>query len=473
MAAIPIAEIPNAPRTGDPVLTGGGGTRADISDTTRSLLRPTMGTEAVTAHSRALQSVAQGVADLGEAAPKVAAALDHWQNARTDGQDVINSNQRDLIRQDFLAKTSAELSTLPTGQQATYFRQQLPALREALDAAPISTRRADAESQKQTLWEKQNYAAVYTRSMNQTIEQGVQIGLKNYYNKLSSGDVGDAHQGLAEMRSTLLLTEEQYQDEITKGDTFVRRQQSEKYLESNPSGLLTDTDSFLKTGKPVPGFGWSREEARSYHQRAQASIVQREVQTSYTAHQAILKGDITDESTLRRTTGRDLPEARLTSLARLIHDDPAYDAPSLTQLRTSVRAFSPTSDRDQSRYSDLLTRIESTVPKTLQPAFVEELHRAWQTRDKPDANTHLRTQQATLFQQVDTLAGKGFIGDDDPALTAQKSDALKADLERFVTENPRVPSAQYKAYLRDRLRDDGLDQRAAQLLRSHSISFTR
>ncbi len=389
--------------------------------------------------------------------------LDHWVHARTDARDVINANRHDDMREDFYGKIGEQLTELPADQRPAYFQKQLPVLRDALATVPISSRRAEAESQKQVQWERQNYATIYTQSTRQTIEEGAQLGVANYYKKLSSGDIEGAHRGLAEMKSTFLLSDAQYQAETEKGNAFLLRKDSEQYIAENPRGMVRDIDESLKTGQPVPGFPWSKDEARSYLRRAQAAVVRREVETGYSAHQAIVKGEITDEPSLRQRVGPDLPEGRLASLTRLIHDDPAYEPAALTQLRTDVRSFQPGSDRDQSTYAALQQRIESTVPKAMQPALADELHQAWQARGQHDAVSAVRQQQAGYFRQIDSLARKGLIGETDHAITAQNSEAMKADIERFMKAKPDATSREIKGRISDLAVDQGLLKKGASL----------
>lgn len=399
--------------------------------------------------------------------------LDDWAHASTDARDVINATRHDDMRADFNARMGEQLAEVPVDQRPAYFQKQLPVLRDALATVPISTRRAEVETQKQAQWERQNYEAVFTQSRKQVFEDGARLGVASYYRKLSSGDIEGAHRGLTELKSVLLLSEQQYQEHIAKGDALLLRRHSEEYLATNPHGMVEDIDESLKTGRPVPGFRWTGDEARSYLGRAQAAVVERTVQTGYSAHQAIVKGEITDEASLRQRAGRDLSEGRIVSLARLIHDDPAYEPSTLTQLRTAVRSFSPASDRDESTYAALQQRIESTVPKAMQPAFADELHKAWQTRGQHDATSATRQQQAGYFRQIDSLTHKGLIGDADHPATAQNAEAMKADIERFMKANPNAPSREVKERLRNLAQDNGLARRAANILRDRSVAFSR
>lgn len=396
--------------------------------------------------------------------------LDDWAHASTDARDVINATRHDDMRADFNARMGEQLAEVPVDQRPAYFQKQLPVLRDALATVPISSRRAEAEAQKQAQWERQNYEAVYTQSRKQVFEDGARLGVASYYRKLASGDIEGAHRGLAEMKSALLLSEKQYQEQVAKGDALLLRQHSEEYLATNPQGMVEDIDKSLKTGQPVPGFRWTGDEARSYLRRAQAAVVERAVQTGYSMHQAVVKGEITDEAALRQRAGRDLTEGRIASLARLIHDDPAYEPAALTQLRTAVRSFAPASDRDESTYAALQQRIESTVPKMMQPAFADELHKAWQTRGQHDATSATRQQQAGYFRQIDSLVYKGLIGDADHPVSAQNAETMKADIERFMKATPKATSREVRSRIGDLAMEQGLLKKGASLFQQRFFS---
>jgi hypothetical protein len=484
MPGIPIAEIPNAPRIDGPYLIRDGQPRTtDISATTKSLLTPTMDVHAYDGAGEAMQSIGKGLQNLGDTGVKVASVLSHWQATKQNSADVIASNQRDAVRADFMAKTNGEMASIPADKRPAYFQSKLPELQKTLAAIPVSARRMDQEAATQNQWEKQNYAAIYTHSTNQTIEQGKQTGLDNYYRKLSTGDVNGAFHGLDEMKSAYLLSDAQYQDQIEKGHAFVQKQHATQYLAQNPRGMLSEIDQSLKTGQPIPGFNWTDQEKRSYRQQAQSAITQREVDTSYQAQQAVLKGDLSDERSIRQATAGELPESRVASLVKLANNDPSYDPASLTKLKTAVRGFVPGSDRDKAKYDSLQTQIENTVPKAMQPALSDELYKAWQTRGQNDSTSQTRQQQAMYFHRIDSLAQNGLLsgtGPNDQAnsadnahLVGMKSEFMKSEIERFMKSNPDAKPGEIKDRLKSLLQDNGINGRAATQFRDRGVSISR
>jgi len=363
-----------------------------------------MGTEAVEAHSRAIQHLGKGIQDASEVAfPIVAVAGSAVAAVVSDfiGQkaEAKNYDAKNRLGQ-FYDQNTAPLRDSMRGQPEsaitpalTQFDQstrdfiaELPFTAKGREAALqehqrrmfyightlkddnfqqfIETSRTTAQTRADHLYDQGEYERA-----DDILQEGLQRGL---FHKTEVTDIQDGAR---------LRQERRHFDQVRTSDPWLFRDVMADGERSGKSDLF-------------PSLNGQKQDFRYWRQQAEAEIVRRGVETGYAAYRDVLAGKLDDESAIRKQVGRDLPEDRIALLAKLTRNDPAYDARAMTELHTAVRAFAPLSDRDKTTYDTLQQRIATTVPKSMQAAF---------TRGKRGQSTILDKQVCEFRRTTKTI----------------------------------------------------------------------
>jgi hypothetical protein len=467
MAAIPIAEIPNAPRTGDPVLTGGGGTRADISDTTRSLLRPTMGTEGVEAHSRAMQNLGKGIQDASEvAAPivagaglAVAAVVSDFIGQKAEAKNYDAKNQLGQfydqntapLRESMRGQPESAITPALTqfDQSTRTFIAGLPFTAKGREAALqehqrrmfylghtlkddnfqqfIETSRTTAQTHADHLYDQGEYERA-----DDILQEGLQRGL---FHKTEVTDIQDGAMARHERRAV---------------DSFIAQ---------DPWAAADHFTSAVSTGKSQFAKRFSPSELADTLATARQAVNTRTRETSNQLDQAIITGQIANEKSIRDLAAKGrLPEdqirSHITSLQDVAIDTPESNARYLqnqSRLTTAIENYNPRQDPQGTYYQSLKQLVREQIPK----AERESLSQQIETR-REKGMTPLDRTRASTFSLFDAIAEGGAFGQLEGPQGQRNTARVYANVQNLKSEfseflNTKPTDAQQSQWLNERL----------------------
>lgn len=415
MPRIPLADIPNAPQGANAPLTQYPDFRVNYSGIADSLKQKGLSAEPFLAD-------AGGLGAIGRAVEQVGGIANQFAMQKLEAQNVIDVAKAENLMSDYSAKKQAEMETLPPDQWDSHFSEGLPELQKQIDDLGVSPRAAEAISANYTRWAGKTRANIGFDAVKTSIENGRQEVKVAMDRAFKTGDMEQyVRLGENAVKTGLMLN-----SEVEHGKFELEQAQKNESLQTavlnNPFELQNEMDAAIKSGTgETESFGKLRApELKKWLYAARSEARNQQIETRQDISNGIYSGSITDEAQIREmanptkpdgTKINILPEKEVNALTKLLTREVQFNPEIATKLKTDVMGYDADQDKDMSKFHEIDSAIENTLPKAEASALKSALFQTWQhtIRDGKPKDKQ-QAFEADLLKQFDTLGDQGMLG---------------------------------------------------------------
>jgi len=446
--SIPIAQIPNAPKTGLTQLSqfrGGAtpfnpsaGPQADLGMAASALGNVDSLLQQPGQDSDAFGgATAEALARFGDSGVRAAAVMADWNLSMTRANDEGNLARADRLVTEARAAHEVEASRLPPDQHLSSWNEKyLPKLEKQLEEIPLSSA---GRARFSAWWEPTKAkvgADIWTSSNKAVIDNG-RLELSNAHSRaMLEGRYEDAAGIEARGVGAMLFSPEE------AGAMAVKREHSMKWstveqalMQDSEFKIYEDVRQAVETGtesKLLPNFS-PMERQRVLEQARQIRRV-RQAETHQDGLEKVLTAQFRDEDEIQATYQGKLAQEDINSLKSAFQQTPDQIERRLSfapAIQTMINAYDPTDDPDGTKASHVRRYIHA-LPSGHQQQYSEQLTQKIRDNkpEPPVAAKMIREQMKKEFE-----AGKfgAFKVDKDTGLPKDPA-AYSAALESFSRE---------------------------------------
>lgn len=444
MARIPLAEIPGVGPIANPVLSEYPNKRVNFEGIAQDLQQNQVSANAFSAPGQALEQA-------GYAVGNVAGVFGQLADQMQKSQNYADVARAENVMEDARAAHAMEAASLPEDQRVPLWESKYrPQVEKDIAKMNLSPWATDRVMPQWVVFDAKTRTNIAYDAYKSKIANNEQTLINTINKKTEEGDF----EGAMSTASTLKdvgYSEAQIEKLHLDIEKKARQQTYVKTLNADPKGMLEQTEIAKKEGRPPDWFpNMQPDEVERFNSAARSQVNRIEVDTQNDIRDAIISGKVASIEDIRKMAGDNLPETKIAALEKSFTTDPAYDAETVSKLRTEIMAVDFKSDKDLAKYNELADRIDTTVPKNIKGPLNSMLYQAWSKagEGKPPQQKFL----SELEKHIDSVADSGLLGDTgrDPNKTSIIKDAAKASalwdrvetgkeqLRKWMQDNPKA-----------------------------------
>lgn len=359
MANIPLAQIPNAPQTGNmavPVPVG-------AIRTPNVATMPVLGQNVFSGAERGLAGLAQGGADIASAAMQGMRFAADFSDKMQKANDDFNMATADRLWSEARADHSTEVSTMTPDKYSTVWQEKyLPKLQNQLKEMPMSQTgraRLDAWQQGQI---GNSYAAITTGANKEFLNRGRTEVVNAAERAVAEGRAEDAYGQIGRGVANGYLSPEEADAYMLKFEQQAKWETVEQKVSMDPHTAAFDLQQAVDSNKEHPDFPELKTQADRVKALRAARGFERENISRYSgqALERVLQGDFQNAEEIEKAYTGLLPTKEIEELKATLSQTPEEVAKRVELYRpvlAMIETYDPSTDKDLSARMEIRRAI--------------------------------------------------------------------------------------------------------------------